>query len=173
MRNSILAVLGVAAALSLGFAVAGLASSGSSSGAAAETNESTTESTTESPSATTWKATLRAAAATPRPTGVNAGAGGTFSATVTEQGGTYSAKWKLTFKSLTGKAVAAHIHKGKAGKAGAVVVALCGPCTSGKAGTTKLSEAVVKAMKAGLAYVNVHTKKNPAGEIRGQVKKVG
>ena len=31
--------------------------------------------------------------------------------------------------------------------------------------------AAVKAIKSGKAYVNVHTKKHPAGEIRGQIKK--
>ena len=170
MRNTILVVLGTAIALTLGFAVAGLASSGSSNGVLAE---STTASTTETPPATKWKATLTTGAETPKPTGVKAGAGGTFDVTVTESGGTYTAKWKLSFKSLTGKAVAAHIHKGKTGKAGPVVVPLCGPCTSGKGGAAKVSEAVVKAMKAGLAYVNVHTAKNAAGEIRGQVKKIG
>jgi hypothetical protein len=28
---------------------------------------------------------------------------------------------------------------------------------------------VLKALEAGRGYVNVHTKKNPAGEIRGQL----
>ena len=29
----------------------------------------------------------------------------------------------------------------------------------------------IKAMKAGNTYVNIHTKKDPGGEIRGQIKK--
>ena len=37
--------------------------------------------------------------------------------------------WKLTFAKLTGPATAAHIHLGGMGKAGNVVVAICGPCT--------------------------------------------
>jgi hypothetical protein len=77
--------------------------------------------------------------------------------------------WKLTFSGLTGPATAAHIHMGAAGKSGAVVVPLCGPCKSGAHGTATLPAAVKKALAKHLAYVNVHTAKNPAGEIRGQV----
>jgi hypothetical protein len=65
--------------------------------------------------------------------------------------------WKLTFKNLTGKATAAHIHMAKRGKAGPVVVPLCGPCKSGATGKAVISTAVVNAMKKGDAYVNVHT----------------
>jgi CHRD domain-containing protein len=78
--------------------------------------------------------------------------------------------WKLTFSRLTGKALAAHIHKGKRGQAGPVVVPLCGPCRSGQVGKVHISKAVVAALEGNNAYVNVHTAKNAAGEIRGQVK---
>jgi hypothetical protein len=77
--------------------------------------------------------------------------------------------WKLTFSGLTGKATAAHIHMGAVGKAGNVAVPLCAPCKSGAHGTTKISAAVKKALAHHKAYVNVHTAKNPNGEIRGQV----
>ena len=79
--------------------------------------------------------------------------------------------WKLTFAKLTGPALAAHIHMGKAGKAGNVVVPLCAgsKCKSGVHGTATLTPAVLKAVKNGGAYVNVHTAKNPNGEIRGQI----
>jgi len=79
--------------------------------------------------------------------------------------------WKLTFGKLTGPALAAHIHMGKAGKAGNVVVPLCAgtKCKSGVHGTATLTAAVLKAVKNGGAYVNVHTAKNPNGEIRGQI----
>lgn len=170
MRTTILVVVGAAIALTLGFAVAGMASSSSSKGVLGGT---TNESTTETHQVTKWTAALRPGAEVPKPTGVKAGAAGTFTITVTDKGATYTATWKLTFKSLTGKAVAAHIHKGKAGKAGPVAISLCGPCTSGKSGTATVSEAAFKAMKAGLTYVNVHTAANAGGEIRGQVKKIG
>lgn len=77
--------------------------------------------------------------------------------------------WKLTFSGLTGPAAAAHIHMGGMGKAGNVLVALCGPCRSGQKGTATLTAAAAKALKKHLAYVNVHTAKNPNGEIRGQL----
>ncbi|MHB8469739.1 MAG: CHRD domain-containing protein [Gaiellaceae bacterium] len=77
--------------------------------------------------------------------------------------------WRLTFSGLTGAATAAHIHVGGMGKAGNVVIALCGPCKSGVKGTAKLTKAVAKDLTKHLLYVNVHTAKNPAGEIRGQL----
>ena len=79
--------------------------------------------------------------------------------------------WKLTWGTLSGPANAAHIHMGKAGKAGNVVVPLCAgaTCKSGVHGTVTLKAAVLKALKSGGTYVNVHTAKNPAGEIRGQI----
>ena len=50
-----------------------------------------------------------------------------------------------------------------------MLVPLCGPCTSTSAGSTKVSAAVAKALQSGGTYVNVHTAKNPNGEIRGQI----
>ena len=86
-----------------------------------------------------------------------------FTATVTENGSTRLLKWKLTYSGLTGKAIGAHVHKGKAGVAGAVLVPLCGPCTSGKTGQVKISKDVADLFEHGLVYVNVHTaKKRPA-----------
>jgi hypothetical protein len=35
-----------------------------------------------------------------------------------------------------------------------------------------LSAAVLAALEAGRAYVNIHTVRNPAGEIRGQIRPV-
>ena len=77
--------------------------------------------------------------------------------------------WKLTFSHLSGAAVAAHIHSGAKRKAGPVIVPLCGPCKTTEAGSTKVSAAVISAIKSGNTYVNVHTSKNPNGEIRGQL----
>jgi CHRD domain-containing protein len=77
--------------------------------------------------------------------------------------------WKLTFSGLTGKATAAHIHMGSVGKAGNVVVSLCTQCKSGVHGKTRISAALKKALAHHKAYVNVHTAKNPNGEIRGQI----
>jgi CHRD domain-containing protein len=62
-----------------------------------------------------------------------------------------------------------HVHLGKKGKAGRVIVPLCGPCKSGATGSAVVSTSIVNELKAGDAYVNVHTVKNAAGEIRGQI----
>src|SRR5207244_964839 len=75
----------------------------------------------------TWsvKATLNAGQEIPKQVVKKQDAHGSFTGTLT---GT-SLKWKLTFAKLTGPATAAHIHMAPMGKAGDVVVALCGPCT--------------------------------------------
>ena len=76
-----------------------------------------------------------------------------------------------TFEGVTGigKALAAHIHKAPAGKAGPVVVPL-GAAYKAK-GCTTAAKAVVTAIEASpnAYYVNVHTAKYPAGAIRGQL----
>ena len=117
----------------------------------------------------TYRAALTKGAEVPKPKGAPATARGTFTATVVE-GATASIQWKLTFSGLSGKAVGAHIHRGKVGVAGPVLVPLCGPCTSGKKGKATIPNSVAEALERGRAYVNVHTTKNAAGEIRGQVK---
>lgn len=104
---------------------------------------------------------------TTRVKGAKAGAAGRFTATLN---GT-TLKWTLTFKNLSGAATAAHIHTAPRGVAGPVTVPLCGPCTSPASGTTVLTAAQVKDLLARKDYANVHTAKNPAGEIRGQITK--
>ena len=174
MRKAVvapLAVVGFGAVLALGFAVAALGSSSSVSGQVS-TSETTTAptSTTEENTTTKFVSKLGARAEVPKPSGVSSGASGTFALTLSDKG-SYSVTWKLTFSKLTGKAIAAHIHRGKPGKAGPVLLALCGPCKSGQTGRAPLSEAAGNAIKSGSAYVNVHTAKNTAGEIRGQIAK--
>ena len=112
---------------------------------------------------------LNAAQEVPSPNGAVSGAGGTFSATVTKSDTGASVSWQLSFNSLTGNAIAAHIHTGAVGSPGPVVLALCGPCTSPASGTGALTQAALDAIQAGTAYVNIHTPTNPAGEIRGQL----
>ena len=118
-------------------------------------------------------AKLTLAAEVPKAHGAPAAAGGAFTGTLTGSGAATTLKWKLTYSHLSGPGFAAHIHKGKAGVSGPVIVSLCGPCHSGQTGSAHVTAAIVKAIKAGSTYVNVHTKKNPGGEIRGQVKVVG
>jgi hypothetical protein len=114
---------------------------------------------------TAWSAKLTAAQEIPKQVVKAPSAKGAFSATLT---GT-TLKWKLTFSGLSGPASAAHIHLGAMGKAGGVVVALCGPCKTGVRGSAKLTKALIAAARKHKLYVNVHTAKNPNGEIRGQI----
>ena len=114
---------------------------------------------------TVWTAALSSGQEVPKQVVKNAAAHGLFKATLS---GT-TLKWKLTFAKLTGPATAAHIHMGAKGKAGNVLVSLCAPCTNGVTGTASVTPAVLSAFKKHLLYVNVHTAKNPGGEIRGQL----
>jgi CHRD domain len=118
------------------------------------------------------KTTLRASQERPKPKGKLAKAKGTFTATVSRSGTTGVITWRLTFSKLSGRAVAAHIHSGARGKAGPVIVPLCAPCRSGAHGRATVDGSVLDALESGRSYVNVHTTKNPAGEIRGQIAAV-
>ena len=116
-------------------------------------------------------ANLKARFEVPKPQGVPTGATGLFTGTAVElENDRARLTWRLTFSKLSGRAGAAHIHAGKVGKAGGVIVALCGPCRNGQRGNTSISHAQLRSIRAGRTYVNVHTAKNAAGEIRGQVK---
>jgi hypothetical protein len=110
-------------------------------------------------------ATLNAGQEIPMQVVKNQSAHGSFTATLS---GTHLV-WKLTFAKLTGPATAAHIHLGGMGKAGNVVVPLCTPCKSTMKGTATISASLLKTIKKHGTYVNVHTAKNPNGEIRGQL----
>jgi hypothetical protein len=76
--------------------------------------------------------------------------------------------WKSTFAGID-KPTASHIHKGGAGVSGPVLVPL--GAAFKPAGCTKAPLAVTNAIVAhpSLYYVNIHTAKNPAGAIRGQL----
>ncbi len=115
--------------------------------------------------ATVWTAALSSGQEVPKQVVKDAAAHGLFKGTLS---GT-TLRWKLTFAKLTGPAAAAHIHTGAKGKSGPVLIPLCGPCKSGVTGTAKITPAVMSAFKKHLLYVNVHTAKNPNGEIRGQI----
>ena len=117
----------------------------------------------------TVKTALRAKQEVPKPKGKVSRAQGTFTATVTRNGTSGKVVWRLTFSRLTGRAVAAHIHSGLRGRSGPVIVPLCSPCKTGARGTVNASAAVLDALAAGRAYVNIHTRRNAAGEVRGQI----
>jgi hypothetical protein len=107
----------------------------------------------------------------PRPKGARS-ARGTFTAAFRKEGSSTTMTWRLTFSGLTGRALAAHIHLARRGKAGKIAVPLCAPCRSGVRGRATVKGGVLTALEAGRAYVNIHTRRNPAGEVRGQVAAV-
>ena len=103
-------------------------------------------------------------------------------------------EFELSYENLEGTTTgAAHIHIGQEGVNGGVVAFFCGgngtpPCTPTSGSFSGIIEPdditavatqgiaagewseVVRAMRAGRIYANVHTNKHPGGEIRGQVK---
>lgn len=109
-----------------------------------------------------------------------------------------SLDYTLLYLSLEGAVQQAHIHLGQEGVNGAVIVFLCtnvggGPVpppacpTPGQfvAGTLTAADVIarpaqgiaagdlaglIRAIRAGKAYVNVHSDLFPGGEIRGQIK---
>ena len=116
--------------------------------------------------------TLTSRQEVPRPKGNVRRATGSFTGTIAKLGTSGTMAWRLRFSRLTGRATAAHIHVGRVGRAGPVAVALCGPCRNGQRGTANLTAASLVALAAGRGYVNVHTARNAAGEIRGQIRAV-
>jgi CHRD domain len=95
---------------------------------------------------------------------------GVLTGSLTVNGSHRKLAWQLTFTGLSGKALVAQLHIGRYGRSGPVGFQLCRPCRSGQHRGLTVSAKVVKAIKSGAAYVDVHTKKNPQGEIRGQIR---
>jgi hypothetical protein len=103
--------------------------------------------------------------------------------------------YRLTYSALEGDVTQAHIHFGQKDVAGGIGVFLCSnlgtantvPCPPGPTtveGTIDATDVIgptaqgiapgeiaelVKAIKAGKTYANVHSSKFPSGEIRGQL----
>jgi hypothetical protein len=110
------------------------------------------------------------------------------------------ASYELEFENLEGDVTQAHIHMGQQGVNGGIMVWLCGTTanpgpagtptcggpTSGAAGRAISAADVVGpagqgvspgefadfllALRTGNAYANVHSTRNPGGEIRGQLR---
>jgi hypothetical protein len=121
---------------------------------------------------------------------------GTFSARLDGD----SIHFKLRFRDLTGPPTMAHIHFGARAISGGISVWLCGSATANdptQAATCPTSDSgeveatvrttnvvgpadqgiapgefdeLLRAMRAGATYANVHTETYPGGEIRGQIR---
>lgn len=128
------------------------------------------------------------------PTNVTDGTG-TFRAEIV---GDQALKFRLSYHNLSTPVVQAHIHIGATKVNGAVAIFFCGPAGSpahqtcpndstnsgSVTGTTTAADVVIdaqgvspgefqkvlRAIVNGDTYVNVHTTRLPAGEIRGQVR---
>ena len=130
---------------------------------------------------TGWSAKLTAAAEVPKQVAADTAASGSFSGTLSGSQLTF----RLTFAHLTGPPTMAHIHLGAAGVSGPILVWLCGlgspdagvvaahPCVSPVTGVVTVSAALRSDFAKQKLYVNIHTAKNPGGEIRGQLTAVG
>ena len=110
--------------------------------------------------------------------------------------------YKLKWADLEGAVTQAHIHFGARAQSGGISVFLCSNLGNGPAGTQACPATnpasvsgtirpadvigpagqgiapgefaeLVRAMKAGATYVNVHSEKYPSGEIRAQLEKGG
>jgi hypothetical protein len=115
---------------------------------------------------------------------------GSFRATISGSTITY----RLTFSDLTSPTLFSHIHFARPDVAGGVVAFLCGggskpacPASGTVTGTIVPSDVVgpagqgiaggefaelVRAMRNGATYVNVHSEMFPTGEIRGNIRRV-
>jgi hypothetical protein len=123
---------------------------------------------------------------------------GEFDATISED--EQSIIYELTYSGLQAPVTQAHIHVAQRGVNGSIVIWLCGTTTNpGPAGTQTCPQSgtitgtitagdvvaasmtsqqleageldeVIAAIRARVAYANVHTDLSPGGEIRGQIR---
>jgi len=118
-----------------------------------------------SPKPVQLTATLTGAAQVPP---VQSMGSGTLQAWYSKETG--SLRWRLTYAGLSGPVTAAHFHGPATASANAgVVVPIGGPYTGNQEGVAAITPEQASDLLAGRWYVNVHTQKNPGGEIRGQV----
>lgn len=79
-------------------------------------------------------------------------------------------RWKVSFSGLTGPATAAHFHGPAAiGANAGVALAWPAPIRSPMEGRATLTAAQAADLLAGRWYANIHTERNPGGEVRGQM----
>ena len=102
---------------------------------------------------------------------------GTFRASI--RAGGSAIRYRLTYAGLESKPQQAHIHLGQRGVNAGVVVFqgtlhaadVIGPADQGIA-PGEFRE-LVRAIRAGATYANVHTENHPGGEIRAQLRRRG
>lgn len=113
-----------------------------------------------------YEATLSAAQEVPPNTST---ATGQAEATVNRDTGTMS--YRVTYSGLSGAATAGHIHGPAGPGANAGVAVPFANAASPISGEVKLTPEQLTQLSSGQWYVNIHTARNPGGEIRGQLRK--
>jgi CHRD domain len=115
-----------------------------------------------------FHATLSAASEVPPSKSTGSG-----EATASLDTSTHELTYDVTFSGFASDVTAAHIHgPAPEGKNGGVVVPLGNTPKSPIHGSAKLTPEQEKELAAGLYYVNVHSKNNPGGAVRGQLTEV-
>lgn len=181
-------VIGITALISaVAFPLAGFSQNGSY-------QDGSSGSTSQNSSATTFQARLDGYQETPS---ISSTGGGDFQAQIDESANTIS--YQLSYSGLEASPTMAHLHFAQKGVNGGIVVTLCDntggvpsrvqscpsvPATiSGTITTADVTAGaanqgidageiaeLIRAMRNGVIYTNVHTSKYPNGEIRGQIK---
>ena len=128
---------------------------------------------------------------------VSTEASGTFEAVISPNGDAID--YEITYSGMQGTVTQSHVHVGQRRVNGGIVLWICGTTgTPGPAGTPTCTspnghfagtwrpenvqtvaaqqfapgelDEVIAAIRAGVAYVNVHSNISPGGEIRGQIR---
>lgn len=98
---------------------------------------------------------------------------GSGQANVTLDTATHEITYDVTFKGFASAVTAAHIHgPAEPGKNAGVLIPFGNAPTSPIHGTKQLTSEQEQQLTAGMYYVNIHTKNNPSGAIRGQLMTV-
>lgn len=101
------------------------------------------------------------------PPGKSAGSG---QATAMLDTATHELTYDVSFKGFASDVTAAHIHgPAEVGKNAGVVLPLGNSPKDPIHGTVKLTPEQEQQLQAGMYYVNVHTKNNAGGAVRGQL----
>jgi hypothetical protein len=88
---------------------------------------------------------------------------------------TLKLSWKVSFRKLTSAALGMHVHgpQTPGGEAGILFeLAPAGALRDGFAGFKVLDDGLLGYLVQDRLYVNLHTRRYPAGELRGPVRKV-
>lgn len=129
---------------------------------------------------------------------ISSPARGSFSAVIDEAARTI--RYELSYEGFESPVVQAHLHAAQPGVNGGIMVWLCGtPALPGPPGTPECPagpgtiqgeltsdqivgptaqgispgefDEVIRAIRNGIVYANVHTTQHPSGEIRGQLRR--